>query len=70
MKIYNSNFHYKYMIISIADLFVKLLKSDIECLKLVDFEKISLVSKWCPSLDSLVDQRTLLCEGITRRIFL
>ena len=70
VKIYNSNFHYKYMIISIADLFAKLLKSDIECLKLVDFEKISLVSKWCPSLDSLVDQRTLLCEGITRRIFL
>ena len=28
-----------------------------------------MASKWCPSLDSLEDQRTLLCEGIARRVF-
>ena len=69
VKIYNSNSDYRYLFVCIADLFAKLLKSDIEYLKLGVIEKISLASKWCPSLDSLEDQRTLLCEGIARWFF-
>ena len=38
-------------------------------MKLGEIEKTSLASKWCPSLDSLEDQRTLLCEGIAMRAF-
>ncbi|KAK9988563.1 hypothetical protein SO802_028802 [Lithocarpus litseifolius] len=69
VKIYNSNSDYRYLFVCIADLFAKLLKSDIEYLKLGEIEKISMASKWCPSLVSLEDQRTLLCEGIVRRVF-
>nr|POE54613.1 uncharacterized protein CFP56_53185 [Quercus suber] len=69
VKIYNSNSDYRYLFVCVADLFAKLLKSDIEYLKLGEIEKISMASKWCPSLDSLQDQRTLLCEGIARRVF-
>ena len=38
-------------------------------MKLAEIEKIRLASKWCPSLDRLEDQRTLLCEGIAMRVF-
>lgn len=30
---------------------------------------ISLAAKWCPSLDSSFDKRTLLCESIARKVF-
>ena len=69
VKIYNSDSKYRYLFICIADLSAKLFKSDIEYLKLGEIEKIRLVSKRCPSLDSLEDQRTLLCKGIARRVF-
>ena len=69
VKIYNFDSDYRQVFICIADLSAKLLKSDIEYLKLGEIEKTSLASKWCPSLDSLEDQRTLLCEGIAMRAF-
>jgi hypothetical protein len=31
--------------------------------------KISLASKWCPSLDSSYDRSTLFCESVARRLF-
>ncbi|KAH6808299.1 hypothetical protein C2S51_029407 [Perilla frutescens var. frutescens] len=38
------------------------LRSDMEMLKSGKLNKISLASKWCPSLDSSLDRITLLCE--------
>lgn len=32
------------------------------------YGKISLASKWCPTVGSSYDKRTLLCEGIGRRL--
>ncbi|GMY38637.1 hypothetical protein FCV25MIE_33881 [Fagus crenata] len=68
VKLYKSNLDYRYLYNRVADLFAKLLKSDIEYLKLGEIEKISMASRWCP-LDTLHDKWTLLCEGIARLIF-
>ena len=69
VKIYIFDSDYRQVFICITNLSAKLLNSDIEYLKLGEIEKTSLASKWCPSLDSLEDQRTLLCEGIAIRAF-
>uniref|UniRef100_A0A2N9J8W1 Uncharacterized protein n=1 Tax=Fagus sylvatica TaxID=28930 RepID=A0A2N9J8W1_FAGSY len=68
VKLYKSNLDYRYLYNRVADLFAKLLKSDIEYLKLGEIEKISMASRWCP-FDTLHDKWTLLCEGIARLIF-
>ncbi|KAL4615256.1 hypothetical protein ACB092_07G110800 [Castanea dentata] len=68
VKFYHSNSDYRFLYNCVADLFAKLLKSDIEYLKLGEIDKISMASKWCP-LDNFQDQQTLLCEGIARLVF-
>ncbi|KAI8012711.1 Uncharacterized protein L728 [Camellia lanceoleosa] len=34
-----------------------------------ELNKISLASKWCPTLDSSYDKATLMCESIARKVF-
>ncbi|XP_062029014.1 uncharacterized protein LOC133745026 [Rosa rugosa] len=53
----------------ISDVFAECLRSDMECLKKHQRNKISLAAKWCPSLDSSFDKATLLCESIARKVF-
>ncbi|KAI3971460.1 hypothetical protein MKW92_033631 [Papaver armeniacum] len=60
---------YKDLHDKISDLFAEFLISDLKYLSSGEFGKISLASKWCPSLDSCFDKATLLCESIARRIF-
>ncbi|KAI3865946.1 hypothetical protein MKX03_036805 [Papaver bracteatum] len=60
---------YKDLHDKISDLFAEFLISDLKYLNSGEFGKISLASKWCPSLDSCFDKATLLCESIARRIF-
>jgi hypothetical protein len=67
--IYESNLDYRYLYNRVVDLFAKLLKSDIEYLKLGEIEKISMASRWCTHLDKLHDKWTPLFEGIARLIF-
>ena len=69
LHIYESNLDYRYLYNRVVDLFAKLLKSDIEYLKLGEIEKISMASRWCTHLDKLHDKWTPLFEGIARLIF-
>ncbi|KAI3847215.1 hypothetical protein MKX03_011270 [Papaver bracteatum] len=66
---YEKDDEYKNLHDKISDLFAEFLISDLKYLNSGEIGKISLASKWCPSLDSCFDKATLLCEGIARRIF-
>ncbi|EOA12429.1 hypothetical protein CARUB_v10028210mg [Capsella rubella] len=66
---YNSDGNYRLLFDRIADLFADLLKLDLKCLNSNELNKISLASKWCPSVDSSYDKTTLICEAIARRMF-
>ncbi|GLT99376.1 hypothetical protein SLE2022_168160 [Rubroshorea leprosula] len=66
---YNSDPNYRFLFDCIADFFADLLKSDLKILNAGKLFDISLVSKWCPSIDSAYDKATLLCEAIARRVF-
>lgn len=60
---------YRFLYDCVSDVFAELLKLDMGVLNSGDISKISLASKWCPSIDSSYDKATLICEGIARRIF-
>ncbi|KAL5717440.1 hypothetical protein ACHQM5_010440 [Ranunculus cassubicifolius] len=66
---YKGDVDYRLLHDKVSDLFAELLISDMEFYKTQDFKKISLASKWCPSLDSSFDRSTLVCESIARRVF-
>ncbi|XP_010522481.1 PREDICTED: uncharacterized protein LOC104801086 [Tarenaya hassleriana] len=66
---YNSDASYRLLFDSVSDLFAEMLKSDLKYLSSNELNKVSLASKWCPSIDSSYDKSTLICEAIARRIF-
>ncbi|KAI3862571.1 hypothetical protein MKX03_037675 [Papaver bracteatum] len=66
---YGNDAEYKNLHDKVSDLFAEFLISDLKYLNSGETGKISLASKWCPSLDSCFDKATLLCESIARRIF-
>ncbi|XP_050277184.1 uncharacterized protein LOC126718868 [Quercus robur] len=66
---YNYDKNYRFLYDRISDLFAKLLKADLEHLNSGQTAKISLASKWCPSLYSSYDYSTLFCESVARRLF-
>ncbi|KAK9113372.1 hypothetical protein Syun_020169 [Stephania yunnanensis] len=66
---YNRDPEYRFLHDRISDLFAENLVSDLQFLKSGETRKISLASKWCPSLDSSFDRSTLLCESIAKRVF-
>ncbi|KAI3958671.1 hypothetical protein MKW98_030336 [Papaver atlanticum] len=66
---YGNDTEYKNLHDKVSDLFAEFLISDLKYLNSGETGKISLASKWCPSLDSCFDKATLLCESIARRIF-
>ncbi|KAK9286993.1 hypothetical protein L1049_015401 [Liquidambar formosana] len=47
----------------------ELLRSDVKFLNSGEKRKISLASKWCPSIDSSYDKSTLICENTARKVF-
>ncbi|PKA50867.1 hypothetical protein AXF42_Ash007522 [Apostasia shenzhenica] len=53
----------------VSDHFAAMLSADVGHLNAGEIGKISLAAKWCPSLNSCFDRSTLLCEGISRRLF-
>eukprot|EP01025_Chloroclados_australasicus_P005401 TRINITY_DN1160_c0_g1_i1.p1 TRINITY_DN1160_c0_g1~~TRINITY_DN1160_c0_g1_i1.p1 ORF type:complete len:643 (-),score=61.21 TRINITY_DN1160_c0_g1_i1:429-2357(-) len=65
---YDSDTHFKAAYNIVADHFAKHLKKDLENMR-IGKQSCSLAAKWAPSLDSGYDARTLLCEGIARRMF-
>ncbi|XP_062149814.1 uncharacterized protein LOC133858372 [Alnus glutinosa] len=65
---YNYDPKYRFLHDQISSLFAKLLKADLEYLISGQLTKISLASKWCPSLDSSYDRSTLLCESVARKL--
>ncbi|KAL0003844.1 hypothetical protein SO802_011405 [Lithocarpus litseifolius] len=69
IKRYNYDKNYRFLYDRISDLFAKLLKADLEHLNSGQPAKISLASKWCPSLYSSYDYSTLFCESVARRLF-
>jgi hypothetical protein len=66
---YNYDSKYRFLHDHISSLFAELLKADLEYLISGQLTKISLASKWCPSLDSSYDRSTLFCESVARRLF-
>ncbi|XP_026430697.1 uncharacterized protein LOC113327785 isoform X1 [Papaver somniferum] len=66
---YGKDTEYKNLHDKVSDVFADFLISDLKYLNSGETGKISLASKWCPSLDSCFDKATLLCESIARRIF-
>ncbi|KAJ8574394.1 hypothetical protein K7X08_026199 [Anisodus acutangulus] len=67
---YSRDPDYKFLHDRVSDLFANCLKLDLELLNTGKLTDISLAAKWCPSLDSSFDKRTLLCETIARKVFL
>ncbi|KAF6161517.1 hypothetical protein GIB67_009396 [Kingdonia uniflora] len=66
---YNYDADYRFLHDQISDVFAEALVSDIAILNSNRDCKISLASKWCPSLYSSFDRTTLLCESIAKRVF-
>ena len=66
---YQKDGSYRYLHNRISDLFAEFLRSDMQFLCSGEIEKISLASNWCPSIDSAYDTRTIMCEGIARKVF-
>jgi hypothetical protein len=66
---YNYDPKYRFLHNQISNLFAELLKADLEYLISGQLTKISLASKWCPSLYSSYDLSTLLCESVARKLF-
>lgn len=66
---YEGDSDYSFLFDSVSDVFADMLKSDMQFLSIGEFHKISLASKWCPSIDSSYDKCTLIFEGIARGVF-
>ncbi|KAI3936324.1 hypothetical protein MKW92_001587 [Papaver armeniacum] len=66
---YNNDTQYRNLHDRVSEIFAEFLVSDLKNLNSGETGKITLASKWCPSLDSSFDKATLLCESIARRIF-
>ncbi|KAL4615257.1 hypothetical protein ACB092_07G110900 [Castanea dentata] len=66
---YQKDGSYRYLHNRISDLFSEFLRSDMQFLCSGEIEKISFASKWCPSIDSVYDTHTIMCEGIARKVF-
>ena len=66
---YNCDANYHSLHDKIFSLFAELLKAGLKYLVSGQLTKISLASKWCPSLDSSYDRSTLFCEKVARRLF-
>ncbi|CAL5395235.1 unnamed protein product [Camellia sinensis] len=60
---------YKFLHDRVSDFFAELLRSDMQYYNANELNKISLASKWCPTLDSSYDKATLMCESIVRKVF-
>eukprot|EP01018_Ginkgo_biloba_P017156 Gb_26615 [translate_table: standard] len=69
LKRYTEDLNYRALHDQVAQIFANLLSKDLKALKAEKFFNISLVAKWCPSLDSSYDRSTLLCENIARKLF-
>ncbi|XP_021725893.1 uncharacterized protein LOC110693074 [Chenopodium quinoa] len=69
LRLYNRDANFRLLHDSISDVFVDLLRKDVELLKKGDLYNIGLAAKWCPTLDSTYDEVTLLCESIARGMF-
>ncbi|KAK8916922.1 hypothetical protein KSP39_PZI023121 [Platanthera zijinensis] len=61
--------HYRFLYDRVCEHFALMIAADIAHLAAGELTQISLAAKWCPSLDSCFDRSTLLCEGISRRLF-
>ncbi|XP_073147486.1 uncharacterized protein [Henckelia pumila] len=66
---FNKDPDFRFLHDCISDCFAGFLRSDMKMLDSGDMFKISLASKWCPSVDSPFDKITLLCETIARKVF-
>ncbi|PON43348.1 hypothetical protein PanWU01x14_274470 [Parasponia andersonii] len=66
---YENDSDYRFLYDCISDAFADLLKWDVKFLASGELNRLSLASKWCPSIDSSYDKCVLLCEGIARRVF-
>ncbi|CAI9106082.1 OLC1v1005140C1 [Oldenlandia corymbosa var. corymbosa] len=60
---------YKFLHERVSEFFAESLKRDMEFFNSGELKKIGLAAKWCPSLDSMFDKSTLLCESIARKVF-
>ncbi|BFG41990.1 hypothetical protein CerSpe_282640 [Prunus speciosa] len=66
---YQNDPEYRLLHDIVSEVFVEILTSDLLSLESGEIEKISSVSKLCPSIDSSYDRETLICENIAKRMF-
>ncbi|CAI9115682.1 OLC1v1016657C1 [Oldenlandia corymbosa var. corymbosa] len=66
---YERDLEFKLLHERVSDFFAESLKADLKFLSSGELKKIGLAAKWCPSLDSMFDKSTLLCESIARKVF-
>ncbi|GLU08157.1 hypothetical protein SLE2022_250820 [Rubroshorea leprosula] len=66
---YTTDPMYNFLYDCVADLFAEALTQDLKYLSSGEVRKISLASKWCPSLNSSYDKATSICEMIARKVF-
>lgn len=66
---YDNDSKYRFLYDKISEVFAKCFRSDLKWLNSGELRKISLASKWCPSIDSAYDKATLICESIAKRVF-
>ncbi|XP_034229527.1 uncharacterized protein LOC117638526 [Prunus dulcis] len=66
---YQNDPEYRLLHNIVSEVFVEILTSDLLSLESGEIEKISSVSKLCPSIDSSYDRETLICENIAKRMF-
>ena len=66
---YNRDPVYRFLHNTVSDVFTKMLKVDMQALNARKLKEISLVAKWCPTIDSAYDKSLLICESIARRVF-
>ncbi|XP_020409142.1 uncharacterized protein LOC18767102 [Prunus persica] len=66
---YQNDPEYRLLHDIVSEVFVEILTSDLLSLESGEIEKISSVSKLCPSIDSSYDRETLICENIAKKMF-
>uniref|UniRef100_A0A7C9DN94 Uncharacterized protein n=1 Tax=Opuntia streptacantha TaxID=393608 RepID=A0A7C9DN94_OPUST len=66
---YDTDSKYRFLYDKISEVFAKCLMSDLKWFNSGELNKISLASKWCPSIDSAYDKATLICESIAKKVF-
>lgn len=73
LQLYDADPKYRALHTLVATIFATALTKDLKAVedaaRTQTYARISLAAKWCPSIQSSYDKRTLVCEAIATRVF-